>query len=286
MDSEENAPGPRLVAGAEEDSFAPGALPAEQMAFVRAIQEDFLRGFARQVANRLETPVEAHMSAMQRVSRSTFLHSQEDGGHMLVLETEPAGSQVLVAFSAGLAACFLRSLLGAPPAADAGPSALTEIELYILHEVFDLLVEEANRAWKSCGIAFRVGSTETPDATAGQESMLVASCRVDMDETQEGFRIAVPAFLARLAALHALRGSTGAAPGISILASLRHARLRVEAVLPGSTVSMADLLAMEPGHLLMLSRAAGSPLECRINGKPKFQGEWLARGNRQALELL
>jgi len=72
----------------------------------------------------------------------------------------------------------------------------------------------------------------------------------------------------------------------TILRALRRASVSVEAVLSGSTLRMGDLLAMEPGHVLMLAQPAGSPLECRINGKPKFRGEWINRGNRQTLELL
>ena len=49
----------------------------------------------------------------------------------------------------------------------------------------------------------------------------------------------------------------------TILASLHHASVGVEAVLAGSTVRMGDLLAMEPGHILMLAQPAGSPLELR-----------------------
>ena len=107
--------------------------------------------------------------------------------------------------------------------------------------------------------------------------------------SRETFRIAVPAFLARLAALQSASATAEEAPAPvreMILGALRRANVSVEAVLSGSTLRMGDLLAMEPGHVLMLAQPAGSPLECRINGKPKFRGEWIRHGNRQALELL
>ena len=287
MDSEANASGPRLVPSVEEaDACAPGALPAGQTAFLRAMQEGFLRGAIKQIAERLEIPVTGHIDAQQRVSRRTFLHSREEGGYILALDAQPAASQMAIAFSAGMVARLLRILLGAPLSLEeSAPRAVTEIELHILGEIFDLLVAELNRSWKSSGIRFRPLPAGAPNSASGQETLLVFSCRVDLDEAQEGLRIAVPAFLARLAALHSSDGKPGEAR-IAILAALRQARVRVEAMLPGSTLRMRDLLDMEPGHLLMLSRPSGSKLDCLVNGKAKFQGEWVMRGNRQGLELL
>ena len=79
MDSTENTPGPRPVPpAAEYEACAPGALPSGQMAFVRAIQEKFLRGFAEQLADRLETP--GHRATRDGCSRFPpliFLQSDE-----------------------------------------------------------------------------------------------------------------------------------------------------------------------------------------------------------------
>ena len=59
----------------------------------------------------------------------------------------------------------------------------------------------------------------------------------------------------------------------------------MEAVLAGSSLRMSDLAAMEPGHVLMLAQAAGSPLMCLVNGKPKYRGEWITHGDRQAFQV-
>ena len=143
-------------------------------------------------------------------------------------------------------------------------------------------------AWKPAGIAFRWTSTGAPEAVE-HGAMLVFDCRLDVDDAPRTFRIAAPAFLARLAAPQSAPAMAEDAPAPAretILRALRRASVSVEAVLAGSTLRMGDLLAMEPGHILALDQPAGSPLECRINGKPKFRGEWISRGNRQTLELL
>jgi flagellar motor switch/type III secretory pathway protein FliN len=48
---------------------------------------------------------------------------------------------------------------------------------------------------------------------------------------------------------------------------------------------MSDLLAMEPGQILMVGQTVGVPVECRINGKVKFRGELIQTGARRAIQL-
>ena len=290
MDSKEPQLGPRPVPPpAEYEACAPGALPSGQAALVRSLQEKFLGAFVSALAARLETPVTAGIAAVQTLSRAAFLQSGEDGGCQIALDTEPVRDQALVAFPPGLAAFLLRVLLCAPPESSGEPRAVTEIELYILREIFESLAHELTAAWESTGMVFQPAATPASDAGSGQDSMLVFECRVDLDAAQESFRIAIPAFLARVAALQ----SASAAPEESpapvremIFNALRRGNVCVEAALSGSTLRMGDLLAMEPGHVLMLGQPAGSPVECRIGGKTKFRGEWVRHGNRPALLLL
>ena len=288
-DFEENALGPRPVPlPAEYEACVPGALPSGQMAFVSGLQEKFVRNFAKDLASRLEMPVAAELTATQPLSSSAFVQSCEDGGCLLVLGAEPVRGQALIAISAGLVAYLVRVVLGAPPSAD-GPRAATEIELHILSEIFESLARELSTAWKDVGIGFCWRSTGASEASAGPDPMLVFEYRMDLDGALETFRIAVPAFLARLAALQSASATAEEAPAAVrelILGAVRRANVGVEAVLAGSTLRMGDLLAMEPGHVVMLFQAAGSPVECRINGKPKFRGEWIRHGNHQALVLL
>ena len=289
MEFEDHALGPQPVPpAAEYQACVPGALPSGQMACVRAIQEAFLRAFAEALAVRLETPVTAEIVSVEPLYGSEFLKSGDEVGHLLTLEAEPVRGQAFIALSAGLLAYLLRVLLEAPEAPADGSRAVTEIELHILREIFESLAREFAEAWKPSGIAFR-WTPDAGEATAGLGTMLVFHCQLTLDNSRQFLHIAAPAFLARLAALEPTPDAEEEAPGEvreTIFDALRHASLGVEAVLAGSTLRMKDLLAMERGHVLMLAQPAGSPLECRINGKPKFRGEWIAQGDRQALEVL
>lgn len=290
MDSRDNTPGPQPVQPLSEyEACDPGALPSGQMAYVRTIQEKFLGTFAASLADRLETQVSGTVTEVQPLSRSAFLQSVEDGGCLVTLSAEPVRGQSSIALSPGLVAYLLRVLLGAPASSPSEHRAVTEIELYILQEIFESFAIELTTAWKATGIAFRRATTGARETAGGQGTMVVFECRLDFEDAQETFRLAVPAFLARLAALQLTTVVAEESPAPvreMILRTLRGANVNVEAVVTGSTLKMGDLLAMEPGHVLMLTQPVGSPVECRISGKPKFRGEWVEHGNGKALLLV
>ena len=289
MDSKPNSNGPRPVPPPSEYEACPaGVLPAGQMALVRAIQENFFRGFATKLGLRLEMPVAGQLAVAQPLPGSTFLESEDDGGYLLRLNAEPVRGQALAALSPSLVAHLLRILLGSPPGPGDAPRHVTEIELHILREIFEILERELTAAWQPAGIAFRYGVTGNNEAATTPDTLLVFEYRMEFGDVHATLRIAVPAFLVRLAVLNCAPPVEVASSPVqeTILGSLRRATARVEAVLAGSTIRMGDLVAMEPGQVLMLSQPARSPLELRINGKPKFRGEWVACGNRQALDLM
>jgi flagellar motor switch protein FliM len=232
-------------------------------------------------------PVTAQIISVQPLSGKEFLEPGEPFGYMLTLDAEPVRGQAFIGLSAGLIAYALGVLLGAPPTAGDGPRAVTEIELHILREVLDVLVGELSEAWRPFGVAFR-WTPEADEPMAGPGALLVFDCQLALGDAQYPLRIATPAFLARLAALQSKPDAEEEVPAPvreTILTAVRRSNVVVEAVLSGSTLRMKDLLAMERGHVLMLGQSAGSQCECRINGKNKFRGEWIAHGDRQGIEL-
>ena len=289
MDSPENPGGPRAVERAGQyQPFPAGTLPSGQMASVRAMQETFLRTFTEELAIRLETPADARVVGVQPLSRSAFLASCAEGGCLIELDADPMRGQALVSLYPNLVAYLLRVFLGGSISSANDSRAVTEIELYILREIFELVERELSAAWKPTGIGFRWRPTGIPEPAAGQGTMLAFDCRLQLNDVEAGLCVAVPAFLARMAALQSAPALVEEAPAPvrnMILNSLRSATVRVEAVLSGSTLRMGDLLAIETGQVLMLSQPAGSPVECRIGGKAKFRGEWVDHGARRALLL-
>jgi len=268
----------------------PGMLPAEQVALAERTHQQFLRALGEKLSQYLGTPVAATPAGIEQAPLAGFL-SGDDCGCLISLDLDPTGLQAFVALPAGLVFRTVGLLIGAPQdAAAPARETLTDIELHILHEFFDTLIRALRESWSISAVNFRLASiaaspeSRQTDAPAG--TMVVLNSVLKVGEADESFRVALPALLVRLAALEASRTAAdplAAAEGSDVLAALRTARLELEAVLEGSTLRMSDILAMEPGRILMLGHPAGSLFDCLVNGKLKFRGELIHVGEHQAL---
>jgi flagellar motor switch protein FliM len=278
------------------DVCNPDRLPAERVTFVDGIHLQFLQAFGEELASYLDTPVEAIPAGIDQLPVAGFLAgSATTDACVLTLELSPMRGNAWVGLSAPLIFRVLDILLGSPQtAAPSARTSITEIEQHVLREFFQTLLKTLDGAWAASGIALRLASlgtaeeasqTADPDGTA-----LVLNCKVKIAEAEETFRVAVPVLAIRLAALQNEQTAAGQAAGevaarTALLNVVGGAAIQLEAILGGSNIRLGDLAAMQPGQILMLTQPAGSQLECLVNGKPKFRGEWIAHGDRHGLQV-
>jgi len=136
-----------------------------------------------------------------------------------------------------------------------------------------------------------VGTTEQVRQGADLDgTALVLNCTVRVQDEDETLRVAVPVLAIRLAALQNEQKAAAEVAGetaarTALLEAVGGATLEVEAYLGGSAIRLGDLAAMQAGQILMLTQPAGSQLDCVVNGKTKFRGEWIALGDRHGLQV-
>ena len=226
-----------------------------------------------------------------------MLDKAETGGCMIALDLAPLRGYVLLDFPPALLLRVLDILLASPPDAAAGSrGSVTEIELHILREFFDIFIKSLRGAWETVyPIELKLLSTgieetrQTVSAGAATKSAPHAAPSVSIGDVQASFEIAVPGFLARLAEAHSRdqasqRRRLRPRRKIFLPRSLGPP-VQVEAVLQGASVRMGDLVAMRQGQILMLGTPPGSPFDCLVNGKAQFKGEMVATGNRQGFQI-
>jgi flagellar motor switch protein FliM len=266
----------------------------DRVAFVESIHNQFLQAFSQALASYLDTPVNATPAGIEQAPVSVFLDAAEGDACLITLDLSPIRGRAWIGMGNGLVFRVLDILFGARPGAVPGArSALTDIERHVLRELFDIFVAALNTAWSSTGLGFRIGSggpvqdlmpTTDPDGAA-----MVLKCSVRIGDSEELFRLAIPVLSVRLAVLQSEQAAGLAPVETPVLADLLEAvsaaTLRLEAVLGGSTLRMSDLAAMQPGQILVLGQPAGSALDCLVNGKPKFRGEWITQGDRPAFQI-
>jgi len=285
--------GPQLVPPSSEySSYPPGLLPAEAVTLFTDLMESYLRGLARGLSEYLEATVAASLDGPVQLSRAEFLADAQTDVCRLILDLDGGRGQAFFGLSPGLVTCILGILLVIPQDVQPGQrDSVTDIKLHVMRKFFEILTDELRRAWDSIHVGFDMRPADESDekpADSGEDPLLVLNCRIKFAAAEETFRLAVPALLVRLVVLDRER-EAALKPGITrypgMLNILRQASFELEAVLAGSSLRMSDLLAMQPGEILMLEQPIGAPVECRVNGKPKFRGELIQTGARRALQL-
>jgi flagellar motor switch protein FliM len=277
------------------DVCNPDRLPADRIAFVDAIHQQFLQSFGAVLSGYLDTPVKATPVGIDQLSVAAFLDAGAEDACVITLELASTRGKAWVGLSAKFVFHVLDILLATPPAtASAARATLTEIEQHVLREFFESLGGTLVNAWAANGIAMRMGPVSTTDAVRQDADLdgaaLVLNCTLRMQDVDETFRVAVPVLAVRLAALQNEQKTAAEVAGETaarnaLLDVLGSATVDVEAFLGGSAIRLGDLAAMQAGQILVLTQPAGSQLECAINGKVKFRGEWIALGDRHGLQV-
>jgi flagellar motor switch protein FliM len=269
----------------------PGMLPPDQIAAASGIHESFARGLSQVLSEYLELPVAAALDGVSHEPLADFLSPAEDHACLITLDVEPMCGQAFIGFPPGFAFRILNTLLASPQNGfTTGRNSMTEIEIHIMRDCFGAMVRELQRAWAVLDVKFTVASItggELPQLSPSAGTMLVLRTTVNLDGTEESFRIAIPGLLLRVASRNTTDAAASRLPPSNpdLLNSLRGATCQVEALLDGSTLRMSDLLAMEPGQILKLGQSAGASFKCTVNGKLKFAGELIHSGERQALQI-
>ena len=277
------------------DVCNPDRLPAERVAFVDGILQQFLQTFGELLTVYLDMPVEGIPAGVDQLPVANFLEASANDACIVTLDLAPMRGHAWVGISTGFLFRVLDILLGAPPAAaPAARNTITEIERHVLREFFHTLLTTLANAWKPSGISLTMASidnaeevckTVDPDGT-----MLILNCRMKFQEAEETFRVAVPVLAVRLAALQNELSAAGQAAVETATRSSRldvigGATLQLEAILGGASIRLGDLAAMQSGQILVLTLPAGTQLDCLVNGKAKFRGDWIVDGDRRALQV-
>jgi flagellar motor switch protein FliM len=277
------------------DVCNPDRLPADRLPFVEGIHQQFLLAFGQALTALLDTPVKATPAGIDQWPVAEFLKESATDGCVVTLDLSPMRGQAWAGLSPRLVFRVLDILLGAPQTtAPAARNSITEIERHVLHPFFQALIATLDKAWSPSGISLRkvsIGTVEEAPQTAEPDgTVLVLHGQIRIVEDEETFRIAVPVLAVRVAALQNEQHAAGEVAGetsarTALLEVISGATVQLEAVLGGSSIRLGDLAAMQPGQILALTQPAGSQLDCLINGKAKFRGDWIAHGDRQGLQV-
>jgi flagellar motor switch protein FliM len=307
-----------LLKAVEGGAFAAGAAPAgpvsdwdfrrpervtkERMLALRNLHELFARSFAASLSGLLRTVAEVKLASLAQVPWQAFAAALPNPTCVAVFSCAPEPGHVLVEI--GPAAMFPlidRLLGGGLPVAGRAPvrapeRPLTAIEWSLAEGVFRKAAQDLEQMWAGVRrLSLAPVATESNpllvQAMPPDELMLAAAFDLRVGEsggrvhvcvplgTTEGFLGGAPAH-----AWHPAARPAAAPPAIAE-GPLGEAQVRVSVELARATVTVRELVALEPGDVIETRTRAGAPAAVLVEGRPKFEARAATYRGHYAAEV-
>lgn len=229
-------------------------------------------------------------SAAQCPVQVRALAAAEDDGSRLFAEPlaavtftiSPHGGRGGLCFDPSLAFALVECSLGGKPNGQAPNRLPTELELSLLRRIAERLLPEYSRTWRRLAEAeLRIGDTRTGSALAGlvgHAGVCIAPFQVTLGSLTAELSVCLPmpeadCLLSHLSLQAWISGRHSADGQPVVLDLLQESRVPVRAVLGSLTVSLADLLTLQPGDVVCLPGMSDQAVTLCVADQPKFFGK-------------
>ena len=271
----------------------PELLLPGQVDLARRAFQKFLGGLATLLPDCLYLPAEIRFAGAAQQPLTLALSEAGSGPCAVFLELSSFQNRAYLALGHNFVCTALELLLGAPAEGAGTPrESMTELDFHIVEGLVERVADELRGAWQStCGASLRLVSTDSAERFAGAEpdgrSVLVLTAEITLRGSADSIRLMVPSVLVRLASGQVRESASVAAASNrqALFDALDGASLEVEAVLNAGEIRIRDLLRLKPGSILALPRKADTPLEGRVNGVAKLEGELVNTGKSVGFQV-
>jgi len=277
------------------DFKRPERVSTDQMRSIEAIHEGFARNCGASLSAYLRTIVEVRVATIEQLTYSEFIHSLPNPTCFNLINAEPLEGQVCLEISPLIVYPIIDRLLGGSNAELFIPQRpLTSIELRLVKQITDKALLHLSEAWSSLvEVKFELAETESNphlvQIVAPNEVVVVIGLELKMG-TRAGtmtlclpFNVIEPVMgkLATQTWLSYHRKAVDDQHRRKIKNSLSRAELEVRAFLASTTITVNELMHLQPGDLLSTPKECSRPLVLQIEDKNKFVGKlYQCRGNK------
>lgn len=280
------------------DFERPSKFSKDQLRTLEMLHEAFCRVVQTQLSAQLRTLVEVSVLSADQVSYGEFLRSMPFPTLINVLSPRPLEGNALIEMNLPLTLSVIDRMVGGPGVYRGKLRELTDIEIALTRGLVDVVLDGLNEAWSTISsLDFAYEATEmNPQfvqiAAPGDASVLI-SFEMRVGTVTGMLNICVPHMvlepvMGKLSAQSYYSGKRSAStPEIrnGIAADLNAVDVPVSVMLGGTTLHVADLLALMPGDVIPLDVAPGDDVCVRVGELDTFLAQPGTRGRRLAVQI-
>jgi flagellar motor switch protein FliM len=286
------SPGP---AGAARKKVLPcdlrklGTLNAEQVRVATNLHETFARRLGNSLGAYLRVGFEMNLVSVEQILYSEFLTRLPDLTYLASLRILPIDAMATLQADLTLVYPIVDLVLGGSGADPIEPRELTEIEEQIFETVARLLARDLQTTWApvlelSIDYDQRQQHAQIQGMMLPVEKILSLTFEIRLPDSRGTLNLAFPAVVANalMRKLSEQWSHLERIPSREAQQQLRQrlleSRFRVELNLPPSPLSIREIVALEPGKVLVLPKRVQEPGCLNVGGKPMFHAYPIRHG--------
>jgi flagellar motor switch protein FliM len=271
-------------------------LSAERVHVVTALHESLARRLGASLGAFLRVGFDMNLVAAEQFTYGEFLSRMSDLTYFASLRILPIDARAALQADLSLVYPMVDLILGGSGSDLAEPRDLTEIEEQIFEAVVRLIARDLQTTWApvlELDIQFeqRQLHTQVQGLMLLQEKILALKFEIRLPESRGTLSIGFPAVVANalLRKLSVKWSYAERSPSRDMRRRLRDrlldSRFKADLSLPPSPISIRDLIAIQPGHVLMLPKRAADPIHLNVAGIPTFSAFPVREGRRRGARV-
>ena len=269
------------------DFKRPERVSKEQMRALQGIHESFARNFGASLSGFLRTIVEVRVATTEQLTYSEFIHSLPNPTNFNLLTVEPLQGQVCLEISPLIIYPIIDRLLGGTNTELFIPQRpLTLIEQRLIGRITDRALKTMTEAWSALvEVEFKIAEVESNpqlvQLVAPNEVVVVIGFEIKIG-TRAGtislcfpFTVIEPVMgkLMSQGWLAYQRRSTVEDKSEVIAQGLGATEVEVVAYLAETTITVGEIMTLQPGDILQTSKEVGGDIIMQVKGRNKFAGK-------------
>ncbi len=271
-------------------------MSSDQVRVVNTLHESFARRLGDSLGTYLRTGCEINLVAAEQLRYSEFLGRIPEMCYLVTLRLLPIDAGALMLMDWSLVFPIVDLALGGSGTDVMEPRETTEIEDQIVETAMSLIARELQSAWAPV-VAFDIQYDQRQPLTQAQalmlpnERILSLNFEIHILNVQGALNIALPTVVANnLLRKLATPGSLGERiPSRNTRRKIRERLLdslyTADLSLPASSLSVREILNIEPEYVLVLPTRADKPAYLNIAGEPMFEARPVRKGPNKGARI-
>ncbi len=296
---------PKVDADVQSFDFRrPNRVSKNQLRIFQAVHETFAELFGFYLAQKLQAQASINVSSVDQLFYSEYQLSIGSPTCLYVFDMEKLEGRGVLELSPALVFSIVERLLGgggAPPTEPAGKlRAVTEIEKSLVKGIVDKAFQDLQNAWKSISnLRFKLDRFESEadflQVAPASEIVLVVSFDVHIANTNYLMNLCFPTFslediIQRLNVQYVDPMAGGASAQLTkydaVARNLSATELSVSVTLGKASISLHDLMELQPGDVIVLNTKKDSLLPVKVSSQTKFFAKVGTRDGHKAVKIV